>query len=202
MAVLTALLHVTLDGVLQAPGRADEDPRGGFAFGGWAASRGDAIARVPGGLNPALGLLFGRRTYEDFHGFWPAQPGNPFTALLDAAPKYVASRAYEGSLPWRNSTLLKGDAVQTVSDLKRASDRDLLILGSGALVRALAAHGLIDVFTLLIHPLVLGSGQRLFAEGGPTAHLTLVEAISTESGVIIAIYRPNAASSGPGIIGA
>lgn len=202
MAALTALLHVTLDGVLQAPGRADEDPRGDFAHGGWATPRGDAIARVPGGLNPAVALLFGRRTYEDFYGFWPAQTGNPFTALLDAAPKYVTSRAYEGSLPWRNSTLLKGDAVRTVADLKRVSDRDLLILGSGALVRALAAHGLIDVFTLLIHPLVLGSGQRLFAEGGPTAHLTLVETISTESGVIIAIYRPNAASSGAGIIGA
>ena len=169
MGRITTFTHVTLDGVMQAPGRPDEDTRGDFGFGGWEVRYADPVmAGVAGeGMAKDAALLFGRRTYEDFHGFWPNQPKpNPFTEVLDRSRKYVASRTLSGPLPWRNSTLLKGDAAESVAELKAASDRELVVLGSGDLIRTLMRHDLVDEYLVLIHPLVLGTGGRLFEGGG------------------------------------
>jgi dihydrofolate reductase len=134
-------------------------------------------------------LLFGRRTYEDFAGFWPHQSDNPFTEVLDNARKYVASTTLEEPLPWRNSTLLEGDAADAVAELKQGPGQDLVLLGSGELARALMQRALVDEYVLLIHPLVLGSGRRLF-DDAEFAALRLVDSVATTSGVVIATYRP------------
>ena len=191
MAEITVVNHVTLDGVMQAPGRPDEDRRGGFEHGGWATRYADEESGkfAAEGMATTGGLLFGRRTYEDFHGFWPNQPDNPFTEILDATQKYVVSRSLREPLPWQHSTLLGGDAVDAVAALKQELDRDLVILGSGELLRSLAGPGLIDEYILLIHPLVLGTGRRLFDEGSPPATLELVETRTTTTGVVIATYE-------------
>lgn len=192
MAKIVVLNHLTLDGVMQAPGRPDEDTRGGFAQGGWALPRGDSAGAALGGVGQVGGMLFGRRTYADFFAVWPGQTGNPFTEVLNATQKYVASRTLNEPLPWVNSTLLTGDLVSAVSALKRTLDMDLLVMGSGELIQSLMRHGLVDTFVLMIHPIVLGAGRRLFAEGGPAAALQLVETKTTTTGVVISTYTPAA----------
>ena len=191
MAKLVVFTSVTLDGVMQAPGRPDEDTRDGFAHGGWAAPYMDPVmAQVAAeGMAQAGPLLFGRRTYEDFHGFWPKQTDNPFTEVLDSSRKYVASTTLREPLPWANSTLLEGDAADAVAGLKREPGPDLTVLGSGELVQALRRADLVDEYVLQVHPLVLGSGRRLFPEGGPPATLRLVDSVATTTGVVIATYR-------------
>ncbi|NTU81073.1 MAG: dihydrofolate reductase [Chloroflexales bacterium] len=189
MRKIVVLMHLTLDGVMQAPGRPDEDVRGGFPHGGWARPRGDAMGAVDTGIAPDGALLLGRRTYEDFFAFWPNQTDNPFTARLNAMQKYVASTTLQEPLPWHNSTLLAGDAAEAVSRLKAEPGPDLLIMGSGVLVQALMRHNLIDRYMLLIHPLVLGTGRRLFEAGSPTTELRLVDSSTTTSGVISATYH-------------
>ena len=196
MRTITAIESVTLDGVMQAPGAADEDTRGGFAHGGWGPPYMDHVMgeAMGGGMAAGGPLLFGRRTYEQFASFWPHQTdGNPFTPVLDAAQKYVASSTLtsESELPWRNSTLLGGDVPAAVRALKEQDGKDIGILGSGVLVRSLLDHGLIDELVLLIHPLVLGDGRRLFPEQGPTYRLDLNSAITTTTGVIIGTMRPS-----------
>jgi dihydrofolate reductase len=190
MRRISVLMHLTLDGVMQAPGRPDEDPRDGFAHGGWAAPRGEAMGVVDTGMAPGGALLLGRRTYESFFAFWPQQRDNPFTGLLNSMQKYVASTTLQEPLPWQNSMLLQGDAAEAVARLKGEPGGDLLVMGSGELLQSLMRHRLIDRYMLLIHPLVLGSGRRLFEAGGPPAELRLIETISTPSGVIIATYEP------------
>jgi dihydrofolate reductase len=192
--------HVTLDGVMQAPGRPDEDPRDGFEHGGWEPPYGDEVmgSKMAEGMARTGGLLLGRRTYLDFAGFWPKQRDNPFTPVLDRAQKYVASRTLTEPLPWANSTLLKGDATEAVAALKEQPGGDLVVLGSGMLVRSLMRAGLVDEWLLTIHPLVLGSGRRLFADGGPYAALELVDATPTTTGVVIATYRPAESTRGGG----
>ncbi len=133
-------------------------------------------------------LLFGRRTYQDFASFWPHQKDNPFTPVLDNAQKYVASRTLEEPLQWRNSTLLEGAAADAVAKLKKQLGKDLVILGSGELIQSLMLRNLIDEFVLLIHPLVLGSGRRLFTDGGSFAALHLVDTTTTTTGVVMATY--------------
>jgi dihydrofolate reductase len=184
--------HVTLDGVMQGPGRPDEDRRGGFQHGGWATARSDeVVARAMAArMGRSGGLLLGRRTYEDLLSHWNSAPDNPFREPLNAAQKWVVSATLEEPLPWPNSTLLTGDVVEGVRRLKAEGDGDLGVMGSGQLVRSLLPHGLIDEFLLFIHPLVLGSGQRLFPEDGPTVDLELVEAVTATTGVIVAAYRP------------
>ena len=171
MGKVVVFTSLTLDGVMQAPGRPDEDRRGGFDRGGWAQPYNDPVmGRVAAeGMAKEGSLLLGRRTYEDFFSFWPEQPDNPFTEALDNTRKYVASTSMEEPLPWRNSTLLKGDAAEAVAELKRQSDEDLTVLGSGELVQSLRRRDLIDEYMLLIHPLVLGTGRKLFPDGGPPA---------------------------------
>jgi dihydrofolate reductase len=196
MSNVVVFENVTLDGVMQAPGRPDEDPRGGFAHGGWA----DLQVRNPQ-ADPVLGsvvaasmantgaLLLGQRTYQDFYGYWPNQTDNPFTEMLDNTQKYVASTTLKEPLPWRNSTLLEGDATHAVASLRRQPGKDLVVLGSGELVQSLMRANLVDRYVLLIHPLVLGSGRRLFPDGGAFAALRLVDAKPTTTGVVIATYR-------------
>jgi dihydrofolate reductase len=187
--------HLTLDGVMQAPGRAEEDTRGGFRHGGWAMPNNDEVmARVLGeGMAKGGPLLLGRRTYEGFYGYWPHQQDNPFTEVLNNVRKYVASTTLTEPLSWANSTLLEGDAAEAVARLKRQPGEDIGVLGSGELVRSLMGHGLIDRYVLLIHPLVLGSGRRLFPDGVSTT-LRLVDSVTTTTGVVIATYQP---ASGP-----
>ena len=190
MGKIVVVNHVTLDGVMQAPGRPDEDLRGGFQHGGWALPYNDAVmGRVMAeGMAKGGALLFGRRTYEDFASFWPRQQDNPFTVVLDETQKYVASTTLREPLPWRNSAL-SGDVIDAVSGLKQRSGEDLTVLGSGELVRSLMRNGLVDEFLLLIHPLVLGSGRRLFPDGGALAALRLIDTVTTTTGVVIATYQ-------------
>jgi dihydrofolate reductase len=182
---------VTLDGVMQAPGRADEDPRGGFERGGWAIPYGDEVmGRVVGErMAKTTSLLLGRRTYEDFAGYWPKQKDNPFTDQLNRVQKYVASTTLTEPLPWQNSTVLPGDAPVAVADLKAQEDGDIVVLGSGDLLRSLIGEGLVDEYVLLIHPLVLGAGRRLFPDDA-FATLRLADSVTTTTGVIIAAYQP------------
>jgi dihydrofolate reductase len=181
---------VTLDGVMQAPGRPDEDVRGGFKYGGWAIPYADpAMGRVAAESMANTGaLLFGRRTYEDFYSVWPNRTDNPFTDVLNNSRKYVASTTLEEPLPWQNSILLKGDAAETVARLKREPGKQLVVLGSGRLVQSLMQNNLVDEFVLQIHPLILGTGRRLFADGA-TANVRLVDSKMTPTGVVITTYR-------------
>jgi dihydrofolate reductase len=193
MSRIVVFLSLTLDGVMQAPGRPDEDRRDGFQHGGWATPYADAVTgRMAGeSMGKTGGLLFGRRTYEDFYAVWPKQTDdNPFTTVLNNTPKYVASRTLKEPLPWMNSILLRGEAAETVARLREQPGKDLVILGSGELVRSLMRSRLIDEYILLIHPLILGSGRRLFDEGNEIAALRLVEARTTTTGVVIATYQP------------
>jgi dihydrofolate reductase len=187
---LVVMENVSLDGVMQAPGRPDEDTRGGFDRGGWFQPYNDEVLgrylgeRMASGAGG--GLLLGRRTYEDFFGFWPKQTDNPFTAVLDATTKYVASTTLTEPLPWQNSVLLHGDVPAAVAALKR--ETSLTVLGSGELVRTLGAAGLVDEYLLLVVPLLLGRGRRLF-DAGVGATLELAECVPTSTGVLISRYR-------------
>jgi dihydrofolate reductase len=191
MTRIVVFMNLALDGVMQAPGRPDEDVRGGFAHGGWATPYADpAMGRVAAESMATTGaLLFGRRTYEDFYAVWPHRKNNPFTEVLNNTRKYVASTTLDEPLPWSNSTLLKGDAAKAVAELKARPGKDIVVLGSGALLQSLMPHNLIDEYVLQIHPLVLGSGSRLFNDG-PFATLRLVGTTTTTTGVVIATYQP------------
>ena len=195
MGKVVAIEHVTLDGVMQGPARPDEDSRDGFEYGGWATARSDpAMQAVLGArMGSAWALLVGRTTYEDFASVWPNRPRpNPMAEALDAVEKFVASTTLAEPLPWRNSTLLKGDAGDAVAALKREQDRTLVIFGSGVLVQSLMRRRLIDEFVLQIHPLVLGKGRRLFPDGGALVTLSLIDSVAMSTGVIIATYQPAA----------
>jgi dihydrofolate reductase len=183
---------LSLDGVMQAPGRPDEDRRGGFEHGGWATSYSDPTMGAAAGqsMSTTGGLLFGRRTYEDFYSVWPNRKDNPFTEVLNNTRKYVASTTLKEPLQWINSTLLDGDAADAVTKLRKELSKDLVILGSGELIRSLMRHNLIDEFILLIHPLILGSGRRLFTDDLSSTTLRLVDSKTTTKGVVIATYQP------------
>jgi dihydrofolate reductase len=188
MRKLLVLNHLTLDGVMQAPARPDEDRRGRFEHGGWAPPHIDpammeTIAKDMGGE-----LLLGRLTYEDLFSVWAGRTDNPFSPMLDNNQKYVASRS-QRVLPWQNSTLLSGDAADSVARLKEQPGKDLLVMGSGDLLQTLMRHGLVDEYLLMIHPVVLGQGRRLFSDEGRRSKLTLVNAITTPKGVLISTYR-------------
>jgi dihydrofolate reductase len=190
MAKITVVNHLTLDGVMQAPGRPDEDTRDGFEHGGWAGPNNDEVmGRMLGERMTGGPLLLGRRTYEDFYGFWPKQTDSPFSEALDNLEKHVASTTLTEPLPWINSTLLEGDLPEAVANLKQRSDRDITVLGSGELIRSLMPHDLIDEYMLMIHPLVLGTGRRLFpADGYALRALRLLDSGTTTTGVVMASY--------------
>jgi dihydrofolate reductase len=192
MRKLMVLEMVTLDGVMQAPGGREEDTRGGFTHGGWSAPYNDQVKmQVMGeGMSRGADLLFGRWTYQKMYDVWHGRTDNPFTAVFERSQKYVASRTLRGPLPWVKSTLLEGDAADSVARLKQEPGLDLLVMGSGTLADSLMRRGLVDRYQLLIHPLVLGSGRRLFGDGVPCSALRLVHSVPTTTGVIIATYEP------------
>jgi len=194
MRKLMVLENVTLDGVMQAPGGKDEDRRGGFEHGGWSGAYNDHVKmQVMGeGMSRGADMVLGRWTYEKFYHVWAGRTDNPFTAVFERSQKYVASRTLRTPLPWVNSTLLEGDAADAVAALKQQPGLDLLVMGSGALADSLMRRGLVDEYQLLIHPLLLGSGRRLFHEGAPCTPLRLVKSVPTTTGVIIATYEPAA----------
>ena len=192
MSKIVVFELVSLDGVMQAPGRPGEDGRDGFEHGGWAAPYADPVMGKAAGESMATtgALLFGRRTYEDFYSVWPKRTdGNPFTEVLNNTQKYVASTTLSEPLPWINSTLLKGDAADAVARLRRKPGKNIVVLGSGKLVQSLMMRDLVDEYVLQIHPLVLGSGRRLFNNGDPFAGLELADTKMTTTGVVIATYQ-------------
>lgn len=196
---IVVINNVTLDGVMQAPGRADEDTRGGFPYGGWAAT-GSAVpdaeitAAMGARMSQSDGLLFGRRTYEDLLATWNSR-GGFLKEALNAAPKYVVSQTLTEPLPWPNSTLLSGDVVGAVAELRSRPGRELHVMGSGQLIETLVAHELVDKFLLMIFPVVIGRGRRLFS-GDDYLKLALVDAKATSSGVVIATYRRDVGVAG------
>lgn len=194
MGKIVAFTSLTLDGVMQAPGRPDEDRRDGFEHGGWAIPYADSVLGTISGDSMAStgALIFGRRTYEDFYSVWPKRTDdNLFTGVLNNTQKYVASTTLKEPLPWVNSTLLKGDAAEAVARLRAQPGKDFVVLGSGGLLQSLMRRDLVDKYVLLIHPLILGSGLRLFSDGGQFAALRLVDAKTTTTGVVIATYEGN-----------
>ena len=190
MARIIVFNSVTLDGVMQSPARPDEDTRGGFRHGGWAIPYADPMIQdlASEGSGRPGGILLGRWSYEELYRVWGHATDNPFSPIFNANPKYVVSRSLREPLAWQNSILLGGDGIQSVADLRATFDGDLTIIGSGQLIRSLLPHGLIDRFVLLITPLVLGSGTRLFEPGTACADLRLVESRTSSTGVIVATY--------------
>jgi dihydrofolate reductase len=191
MRKVVVFTNLTLDGVMQAPGRPDEDTRGGFTRGGWGAPYGAMQSQAVMESLPETGaMLMGRRTYEDFFAVWPQRTDSPFSKILTDTPKYVASTTLREPLPWANSILLKGNVPGAVKKLKSQPGKDFMVMGSGVLAQTLMQHNLVDLYVLLIHPLVLGSGRQLFHEGGAPASLRLLSAKSTPNGVVVASYEP------------
>jgi dihydrofolate reductase len=183
---------MSLDGVVQAPGGADEDTTGGFKHGGWHLRFFDELAqqRVLEGIVGAGGFLLGRRTYEIFAAYWPNAPEEEqvIAEPLNTKPKYVASTTLTGPLEWQNSTVLEGGVADAVAALKQDDDADLHVIGSTQLVQTLIEHELADEFRLMIDPLVLGGGKRLFPDDGALRPLRLVDSEVTTTGAILATY--------------
>ena len=191
---LTTITHVSVDGVMQGLGGADEDRRGGFERGGWAGPLFDneATASLNQVYQRADAFLFGRRTYEIFAGSWGVWPDpgdSPIWTALNTKPKYVASTTLTKPR-WANTTVLSGDSAKAVGELKAKPAGELQVHGSGNLVRWLLDNQLVDEITLLTYPVVIGQGTRLFPATGRDAALDLVESRSTPKGVTIQVYRP------------
>src|SRR5215208_551552 len=192
MRKLIADEWMTLDGVIQAPGQVDEDTTGGFQHGGWHVGYFDDIAqrRVVDSVVKAGGFLLGRRTYEIFAAHWPnaSEDEQVLAEPLNNKPKYVASRTLTEPLAWQNSTVLQGDLAQAVAALKQQDGEDLHVIGSSQLVQTLIAHDLVDQFRVMIDPLVVGGGKRIFGDDGARRPLRLLEHKVTTTGAILATY--------------
>jgi dihydrofolate reductase len=196
MSRIVVVENVSLDGVMQSPAGPEEDPSDGFVHGGWAM---ELLAKDPeaaqasmsGQAGTTTAMLFGRRSYEEVVGHWlSVTDPNPFTGILRDTTKYVASRTLDEPLPYPNSVLLAGDAVDTVPAVKAEGEGDIVVLGSGALVRDLAAAGLVDAYVLTILPVVLGSGARLF--GDTYAPMTVTRSFTSPTGIVVATYEVTA----------
>jgi len=188
---------MSLDGVVQAPGAGDEDPSGGFAHGGWHMRyMEDELARnwVLESIVEAGGFLLGRRTYEIFAAYWPNAPEEEqvIAEPLNSKPKHVASTTFAEPLEWQNSTLVEGDVAAAVAALKQADGGDLHVIGSTELVRTLIEHNLADEFRLMIDPVVLGGGKRIFRDDGSRKSLRLIDGQVTSTGALLARYAPDA----------
>jgi dihydrofolate reductase len=185
---------MTLDGVIQAPGQANEDTTGGFAHGGWHVGYFDDLAqrRVVDSVVTAGGFLLGRRTYEIFAAHWPnaSEEEQVLAEPLNTKPKYVASKTLTEPLEWQNSTVLQGDVPEAVAGLKQEDGEDLHVIGSSELVQTLFERDLVDEFRVMIDPVVVGGGKRLFRDDGGLRPLRLVDSQVTTTGVIIATYAP------------
>jgi dihydrofolate reductase len=191
MRRIIAITQVTLDGIMQAPGGPEEDPRNGFTHGGWA------MPFLDDGLNQAIGetivgefdMHLGRRTYEIFVAYWPNQGDNPIAKAFNKATKYVVTRSL-GRFDWEKSQRIDGDVVEEVRRLKASDGPALHIWGSSELLQTLIAAELIDEYRIWVFPLVLGEGKRLFENGVPPRGLTLVETRGTPKGVLVNAYHP------------
>jgi dihydrofolate reductase len=185
---------MSLDGVVQAPGTPDEDKTGGFDHGGWHLRYFDDISQkwVVENLTEAGGFLFGRRTYEILGTYWPHAPEEEqvLAEPLNTKPKHVASRTLSEPLDWQNSTVLQGDVAEAVAALKQEDGDDLLVIGSTEFVQSLIEHDLVDEFRLMIDPVVLGGGKRIFRDDGALRPLRLVDSQVTTTGAILATYAP------------
>jgi dihydrofolate reductase len=194
---LTTITHVSVDGVMQGLGGADEDRRGGFERGGWALPLfvDEAATFLEEVFQRADAFLFGRRTYEIFAGSWGTgswganQGDNPISVALNTGPKYVASTTLTDP-QWADTTVLSGDVAAAIGELKAKPGGELQVHGSGALIRSLLENNLVDEITLLTYPLVIGQGTRLFPDTGPDTAFDLVDSRATPSGVTIQVYRP------------
>ena len=190
---LTTVTHVTVDGVMQGLGAADEDGRGGFERGGWAIPLFDneAATFVNQVYQRADAFLFGRRTYEIFAGYWGvmADSVNPIAAALNTRPKYVASTTLTEPR-WADTTVLSSDVAAAIGELKAKPAGELQVHGSGDLIRWLLDNQLVDEITLLTYPLVIGQGTRLFPDTGPDIALELVDSRVFPKGITLQVYRP------------
>ncbi len=193
MRKLVVVEFVTLDGVMQGLGSPDEDRDGGFEHGGWGGAYMDDVQMraAAEGMTATSAYLLGRRTFEKMAAFWPYQPDdNLMAAHLNATPKYVATRTLREvrEVPWGNSHLLNGDLGQDVADLKADGAGNIVVLGSGELVQQLIAEDLVDEYRLFLHPLVLGTGKRLFRATAHPIELRLLEWAATTTGVLMLSY--------------
>ena len=192
MGKIVATAFVTLDGVMQGPGHPDEDRSGGFDRGGWAAPYSDQefVEAMGVGMRRSGAMLFGRKTYEHFATVWPQQgDDNVFAKVLNEREKFVASTTLSEPLPWARSTLLSGDVSDTLPPVKAGREEDLAVLGSATLVRSLLAAGLLDELVLVAHPVVLGTGRRLF-DGPLDGTFRLLGSQTTSAGLVISRYAP------------
>jgi len=196
MRRIVVATFISLDGVMQAPGGPQEDPTGGFTLGGWTAPHFDAALGASMGeiFGRPFDLLLGRKTYDIFASHWPyvTDPNDPIAGIFNRVTKYVASRA-RPKLTWQHSQLLGTDVVASLKQLKSENGPDLLVQGSSEFVQTLWKNGLIDEFSVLILPVVLGTGKRLFGDGAIPAGLKLVKSKSHPTGVIVANYAPDGA---------
>ncbi|MFF0450511.1 dihydrofolate reductase family protein [Streptomyces sp. NPDC004609] len=193
MGNLVAVEFMSLDGVMQSVLSADEDREGGFDQGGWVLPYVDEVVEtfMSSATAGASAMLVGRKTYEIFAATWPhADPADPAVAAMNAMPKYVVSRTLGDDLGWANSLRLGPDLSAEVARIKSATEGDIVVLGSGELLRALVALDAVDEYRLLVFPLVLGRGKRLFDEETVPSRLSLVDTKTSTSGVLIATYRP------------
>ena len=190
MKKIIVLEHISLDGVIQAPGGPEEDPSDGFAYGGWAAPYHDRDEAIETAFNKMLSmpidLLLGRKTFEIWESFWP-QHGDIWPRV-NTATKYVASNTRTSS-EWQPSVFLNGDIAEKIAQLKQEQGPDLHVWGSGDLLQTLMKHDLVDVFWLMIFPITLGSGKRLFADGTIPAAFKVTESIVGSNGVIHLTYE-------------
>ena len=193
MRKVLATAFVSLDGVMQAPGGPEEDPTGGFRFGGWTFPYGDDVVwQVMGGIfTQPYELLLGRKTYEIFAAHWPYAKDDPFAEALTNVRKYVATSS-RAPLTWKNSIAIH-DVPKDIARLKSEDGPTLMTQGSSDLIQTLLKHDLVDRFTLLIYPVVLGKGKRLFGEGALPAALKLVDSKASASGVTINTYERDGA---------
>lgn len=189
MRKLVVGTFLSVDGVMQGPGAPDEDTEGGFELGGWQVPLfDDEVGEAVGGWMAAMdALLLGRKTYEIFARFWPTAD-DPFAERLNTVQKYVASRTLR-SAEWQNTTLLSSDAADAVRELKAGDGGEIHVTGSGDLIQTLIANDLVDEFRLIIHPVLLGSGKRLFGNGTVPTGLELTESRTTSTGSVIQAYR-------------
>jgi dihydrofolate reductase len=186
---------MSLDGVVQAPGGPEEDTDGGFAHGGWSHPYFDVEVMGPvigGGMETAEALLFGRRTWQGMAAAWPDRAGDPYADQMNAIKKYVASRTLaQHDAAWQNTTVLSADnAISDIAKLREKDGGDLIVWGSVSLVKAMLADGLVDVLNLMIEPILLGGGKRIFPEDGMARPMELASSVTASTGVLVCTYQP------------
>jgi dihydrofolate reductase len=191
MRRLVVSTFLTLDGVMQAPGGPEEDDEGGFAYGGWSVNYWDDVMNevMAEAMSEPFDLILGRRTYDIFAAYWPDAPEEAGGKPLNDATKYVASRG-RPALDWGPAVLIGGDAAEGIAELKRGDGPELQVHGSGNLIQTLMRNSLVDEYRLMVFPVVIGSGKRLFADGTIPAGLRLVDSKVSSTGVVVGTYEP------------